>query len=57
MLVLDKVNTDIKITNNTKVNHIIVSFSDHYNLFHGILILPFQISLFSHHVHKATFSS
>lgn len=25
------VQTDVKITNNTKMNHVMVSFSDHYN--------------------------
>ena len=25
------VQTDIKITNNTKMNHVMVTFSDHYN--------------------------
>ena len=59
----------MKITNNTKMNRIIVSFTDHYNFifvdrvpykhktcqFYGILIIPFQISVFSPHIHKVTF--
>ena len=28
---IDRVYTDIKIASNTKINHIMVSFSDHYN--------------------------
>ena len=28
---IDRVYTDIKITNNTKINQIMVSFTDHYN--------------------------
>ena len=28
---IDKVYTDIKMASNTKINHIIVSFTDHYN--------------------------
>ena len=28
---IDRVYTDIKIANNTKINHIMVSFTDHYN--------------------------
>ena len=30
-LVIDRVHTDLKITNNTKINPIMVSFSDHCN--------------------------
>ena len=30
---IGRVYTDIKITNNTKINHIMVSFTDHYNSF------------------------
>ena len=58
------------LTNNTKINHIMVSFSDHGNSdlidrvhykrklwqFHGILIILFKISLFSHDMQKVTFS-
>ena len=65
------VNTDIKITNNTKMNRIIVSILDDYNYifidrvpykhklwqFHGSLIIPFQINLFSAHMNKVTFSA
>ena len=57
------------LTNNTKINHIMVSFSDHGNSdlidrvhykrklwqFHGILIILFKISLFSHDMQKVTF--
>ena len=52
------------------MNRIMVSFPDHYDYFfdrvpyqhktwqfHGILIIPFQISLFSPHMHKVTFSA
>ena len=28
---MDSVYTDIKKTNNTKINHIMISFTDHYN--------------------------
>ena len=28
---IDRVYTDIKIANNTEINHIMVSFTDHYN--------------------------
>ena len=28
---IDRVYTDIKIANNTKINHLTVSFTDHYN--------------------------
>ena len=63
--------TDIKITNNTKMDHIIVSFSDHYNSifidrvcykhktwqFHGILINPFHDkSIFSSYAQNYFFS-
>ena len=55
--------------NNTKMNCIMISFLDHYNSifiarvpykhkslqFHCILIIDFQISLFSPHMHKVTF--
>ena len=59
-MVIDRIHTNIKITNNTEMNRIMVSSSDHYKSifidrvpyksknwqFHGILIIPFQISLF-----------
>ena len=55
-LVINRVYTNIKITNNTKLNRIMVSFLDHYNSsfidrvlykqFDCTLIIPFQISLF-----------
>ena len=65
------IHTDIKITNSTKMNHILVSFSDHYNFIiifrvpykhinwqlYGNLIIHFQISLFSPHMHNVTFSA
>ena len=65
MLVIQRVHTDIKITNNTKMNGIMLSFSDHCNSifidkvpykqkswqFHCILIIIFQISLFSPYMH------
>ena len=28
---IDKVDTDVKIASNTKINHMMVSFTDHYN--------------------------
>ena len=53
-LVIDRVHTAVKITYNTKMNHIMLSFPDYYNsifidrfpykyknwLLHGILIIP-----------------
>ena len=30
---IDGAYTDLKIANNTKINHIMVSFTDHYNAF------------------------
>ena len=53
------------------MNHIMVSFSDYYNSIfmgrvpykhkiwqlHGILIIPFQASLFSPHMQKVAFST
>ena len=70
-LVIDRAHTNIKITNNIKINRIMVSISDHYNSifidrvpykyknwqFYCILIIAFQISLFSLHVPKVTFSA
>ena len=29
---IDRVYTDIKMASNTKINHIMVSFTDHYNI-------------------------
>ena len=69
--VIDGVNTDIKITSNTKMNHIMASSSDDYNSifigripykhknwqFHGVLITSFQRSLFSPHMRKVNFSA
>ena len=68
-LVIDRVHTDKKITNNTKMNHIMVSFWDHHNSifidrapskykdwkFNGILITSYRISLFSPHMDKVIF--
>ena len=59
------VHTNTEITNNSKMNRIMVSFSDHYNSvfidrvpykdknwqFYGILIIAFQIRLLSPHIH------
>ena len=70
-LVKDRVHTNIKITNNSKMNRIMASFSDHFNSifidrvpykhknwqFHAILIILFQINLFSPHMHKVTFTA
>ena len=56
---IDRVYTDIKIRSNNKVNHIMLSFIDHYNAIdrspqklklekiHGTLILTFFVSLSS----------
>ena len=63
-LVIFRVHTDVKITYNTKISHIIVSFSDYCNSIfidrvpykhknwqlHGVLIIRFQISLFLPHI-------
>ena len=70
-LVIDRVHSDIKITNNTTMNHMKVSYSDHHNSifidtvpyehknwqFHGVLTIPFKKILFSPHMHKVTFSA
>ena len=52
---IDRVYTDIKMASNTKINHIMVSFTDHYNAIfinrlekiHGALIILFYVSLSS----------
>ena len=50
-------------TNNTKMNCIMVSFSDHYNstfidrVPYKYKIIAFQISLFSPHMYKITSSA
>ena len=70
-LVTDRLNTDIKTTYNTKMIHIMVSFSDYQNSIfidrvpykhknwqlHGILQISVQISMFSPHMQKVTFSA
>ena len=70
-LVIDKLNTDVKITYNTKTIHIMVSFSDYQNSIfidrvpykhknwqlHGILQISVQISIFSPHMQKVAFSA
>ena len=68
-LVIDRVNTDIKISNNTKMNCVYpfqtitaifidrVPYKHKTWQFHGILLIPFQISLFSPHIHNVTFST
>ena len=57
-LAQDRVYTDVKIANNTKINHIMVCFTDHYNAIsidrlhqklklekiHGALIILFDVS-------------
>ena len=47
---IDRVYTDVKIASNTKINHIIVSFTDHYN---AIFIdrLPSQIKIEKEKIH------
>ena len=64
--------TDIKVGNNTKMNRIIVSFSDHYNSMFvdrvpykhktlyqrgGILIIPFQDKPISSSYAQCTFTA
>ena len=70
-LVIDRVHSDIKIANNTTMNHMTVSYSDHHNSifintvpyehknwqFHGVLTIPFKKTFFSPHMHKVTFST
>ena len=62
---------DVKITNNTKMIHIMVSFSDYQNSIfieripyknknwqlHGILQISVQISMFSPHMQNVAFSA
>ena len=59
-LVIDRVHSDIKIANNTTMNHMTVSYSDHHNSifndtvpykhknwqFHGVLTIPFKKPFF-----------
>ena len=70
-LVLDSLYTDVKITYNTKMIPIVVSFSDYQNSIfidripykhknwqlHGVLQISVQISMFSSHRQKVAFSA
>ena len=70
-LVLDSLYTDVKITYNTKMIPIVVSFSDYQNSIfidkipykhknwqlHGVLQISVQISMFSPHRQKVAFSA
>ena len=70
-LVIDRLYTDVKITYNTKMIHIMVSFSDYQNSIfldrvpykykiwqlHGILQISVQMSMFSPHMEKVAFSA
>ena len=70
-LVISKLYTNVKITYNTKMIHIMVSFSDHQNSIfidrvpykqknwqlHGILQISVQMSTFSPHMQKVAFSA
>ena len=70
-LVIDRLYTDVKITYNTKMIHIMVSFSDYQNSIFldsalykhkhwqlcGTLQISVQISMFSRHMQKAAFSA
>ena len=70
-LVIDRLYTDIKITYNTKMIHIMVFFSDYHNSIfiesvpyepknwqlHGILQIFVEISIFSPHVQNFVFSA
>ena len=70
-LVIDKLYTNVKITYNTKMIHIMVSFSDHQNSIfidrvpyknkdwhlHGILQISVQMSIFSTHMQNVAFSA
>ena len=69
-LVIDRLYTDVKITYNTKMIHIMLSFSDYQNSiftdrvpykhknwqFHGILPIFVEITMFSPHLQKVAFS-
>ena len=71
LFVVGRVHKNIKNTNNTKMNRIFASFRNHCNsifidrvpykhrnwLFHGALIIAFQIILFSLHMYKVIFFS
>ena len=70
-LVIDRLYTDVKITYSTKMIHIMVSFSDYQNSIfidrvpykqknwqlHGILQISVEMSMFSPHMQKVTFSA
>ena len=70
-LVIDRLYTGVKITYNTKMIHIMVSFWDSKNSIyidrvpykhenwqlHGILQISVQISMFSPHMQKVAFSA
>ena len=70
-LVISKLYTNVKITYNTKMIHIMVSFSDHQNSIfidrvpyknknwhlHGILQISVQMSIFSPHMQNVAFSA
>ena len=70
-LVIDRLYTGVKITYNTKMIHIMVSFWDYKNSIyidrvpykhenwqlHGILQISVQISMFSPHMQKVAFSA
>ena len=70
-LVLDSLYTDVKITYNTKMIPIVVSFSNYQNSIfidripykhknwqlHGVLQISVQISMFSPHRQKVAFSA
>ena len=70
-LVIDKLYTNVKITYNTKMIHIMVSFPDHQNSIfidrvpnkskdwhlHGILQISVQMSIFSPHMQNVAFSA
>ena len=70
-LVIDRLYTDVKITYNTEMIHIMVSFSDYQNSsfidrvpykqknwqLHGILQIFVQISMSSSHMQKVAFSA
>ena len=70
-LVIGKLYTNVKITYNTEMIHIMVSFSDYQNSsfidrvpykqknwqLHGILQISVQMSTFSPHMQKVAFSA
>ena len=70
-LAIGRLYTDVKITYNTKLIHIMVSFSDYENSifndrvpykhknwqFHVILTISVEITMFSPHMQKVAFSA